>query len=164
MRQRLAVEEDRRAQVERELDVDAARLQGADVLPHPHARVVDEHVEPAVLGDVVRDRPAHHVVLEQVSRVERAAELLRRRFGRAGDERERVALGGQPAGEREADPARAAGDERRLHKSTVSSSAANRSCAARRRAGTCSVGTSTGSYPARMRRATDCRWTSSAPS
>ena len=46
----------------------------------------------------------------------------------------------------------------------VSSKSAKRRCASARRVGMCSVGTSVGVYPLRMRRATVWRCTSSGPS
>ena len=91
-----------------------------DVAQYGDARVVDQDVQPAELGDGLLDRPGHLFGVGGVGldRHDRRAvggdlggQLLGLRRGRAVGERDGGAVGGQPPHDLRADSARCSGDQ-----------------------------------------------------
>ena len=119
VRQRLARHDHRRAQVDVELEPDRLRRLVCELAADADPGRVDEDVHSAEALDVGCDDAHALVGVGEVRRDRGRAELFRRRLewlGAARDESQLVALLAQHAAEREADPGRAAGDERRLHR------------------------------------------------
>ena len=116
---RFAIQEDDRAHVHPELQVDVLGLVIGGCGSDAHAGVVDEHVEPPESLLVARDDAGDRVGVRQVRRdglhlAAAAAQALRRRLervGLAGADGQPVALGGKGLREREPDTTAGSGDD-----------------------------------------------------
>jgi hypothetical protein len=116
---RLAVQQDDRAHVHSQLEVDVLGLVVGGGRPDPDARVVDEHVQAPELLAMARDEARDRLRVREVgghglhltAAFTQALGRLLERVWLAGADGETIALAGQGLGERKPDPATGSGDD-----------------------------------------------------